>query len=497
MKRIDVNLSKNDLSARPKIPALRRKISQNSPDTTPTPKKRLMSPKKKTILIILGTMLVLLGACGCILYRANHLLGIMGFNTNPASTIGNLFSQKDPELKKDSQNRTNILLAGIDTRPNNQGLQNTDTIIIASYNHSSNEMIMISIPRDMWAEYPDMPGYFTKINGIYNYCENEKEGTGLECLVKTTETITELDIQYYAMIDVRALVEIVDTIGGIDIDVERSFNYSFPTDQNTWEPGYFEAGMQHMDGETAMKYARSRYSQSAEGSDFARARRQQKLLLAAKDKILSLDTFKTPLTVIEIIEQLGKGITVSDISTEDIRAAMNLRDNADTLKSYSVVLNPMAGNWELITEDSSTAAYVLVPKAGSGNWTNVHEYLEHLYDDPELYTENKKVVVYDCGLGYNEAYTQYLKLIKDMPYLNIVFGGTSAYQQTGNLVVSFDDEAPAASLKAYASYIEGKQAFTPPEGLLNSYAEDISIIFGALEPAADTAVPTETDTTTN
>jgi polyisoprenyl-teichoic acid--peptidoglycan teichoic acid transferase len=465
-------VSKGTLSGKQKDRSMKHKKNRSTVTEQIKKKRRRIAIG----LFILGLALV----GGYLFYRANYTLNIMGINTNPSGTLGNWILQKDPELKKDENNRTNALIVGIDTRPSNPGLQNTDTIIIASYDHTTNEGIMLSLPRDLWVEYPDNPGYFTKINGIYNYCEHQEEGTGLECLVSVTENITKLDMHYHGMVDIYGLVNVIDILDGVDVEVERAFtDYMFPSNMDTWEVVSFEEGLQHMDGETAMKYARSRHAQGPEGSDFSRARRQQRLIMAIKDKFLSTETLQNPLTIFEIAEELGDSITLSDISTEDVRAALALGEKADSSSIFTFVLDPTAGNWTLITEDPS-AAYVLFPKAGEGNWTQVQDYIGEILENPGLYSEKSTIYVYNGGYGYNETYERYLELAGSYPYLPITFAGNTAVQTyTGNTVFNFNDKPHLAALNEMAGYFETDWESDIPEGLVNVYGEDIMIVLGA------------------
>lgn len=481
MKRIEMEIQNGNGPSHAKAgstdPHPKNKEKKRKKILTPEEKRR---KKKRTLIMISIILILILGTCGVLIYKTNQTFEILGINTSPTATIGNLITQKEPELEKDDENRTNALIVGVDTRPENPGLQNTDTIIVASYDHDTNEATMISIPRDTWAAYPDNPSYFTKINGIYNYCENQEEGSGMECLVDVAQTITNLDIHYYGLVDITGLVNVIDILGGVEVDVERSFtDYMFPNEYNDWEVVSFEEGPQHMDGETAMQYARSRHAQGPEGSDFSRARRQQKLIMAVKEKILSSETFQNPLKIIEIIEELGDSITLSDISTEDIRAGLALKDKAAETETYTFVLDPSAGNWTLITEDPS-AAYILLPKAGPGEWEDIQTYLTEILDNPALYSEKSTIYIYNGGLGYNEAYQKYSEFVETYPYLATTFGGNASLQTyTGTSIYNFKDTPHLAALEELGTYFDTEWTSEIPENLINIYGEDIVIILGA------------------
>ncbi|MDD3661758.1 MAG: LCP family protein [Candidatus Dojkabacteria bacterium] len=462
-------------------------VSSTAGPTDGTKKRRTI---KLAVKVILAFLLFTCIGGTFFLYKTGRFFQNIGINTNPIDTIGNIIQQKQPELIKDENGRTNVLLVGKDTRPSNAGLQNTDSIIVASYNHATNEVVMISIPRDTWVAYPDNPYYFTKINAIYHHCESQETGTGLSCLAQSATEITGLEIHYSGMVDISGLVEVIDLLGGVDVEVENSFtDYMFPSNDDTWETVHFDAGLQHMDGETAMKFARSRHAQSSEGSDFARARRQQRLLIAIKNKLLSTDTFTNPMAVTEVIQQLGSSVFISEITTEDIRAVIALSEKAKKTKSYSLVLDPSIANWSLITEDPS-AAYVLVPKAGAGEWDDVHTFLSQFYENPALYSEKATIYVYNAGLGYNETYLKYQELTQEYPYLTFTFAGSSSNQTiSGVQVYNFSEDAPAATLSELADYFETEWNSNPPEGVINAYGEDVVLVFGI--PLPKTTDPTQ------
>jgi LCP family protein required for cell wall assembly len=485
--------------------------------------KKKQSKIKKVIIGIIG--LVIVGALsfgGFSVYKTFSALEESGVNINPKDTIIRTVTKKKPELIKDENSLTSVLAVGIDTRASNPGLQNTDSIIILTLNHKTNEVTMLSLPRDTWVQNPLNPNNYTKINSVYNICESYKEGSGMKCLQETAERITNLDIQYYGMIDIAGFVKTVDTIGGIEVDVENSFtDYMFPTPQNTYETISFQSGKQHMDGETAMKFARSRHAQSVEGSDFARARRQQKVIIAAKQKLLSTETLLDPKKILQLMDDLSNSIKVAKITTkeehdttaedlqsitnpdektiaitdEDVQAGLNQLQKIDRGSIYSMVLDPTAGNWSLVAEDPSSA-YILVPKAGVGNWSAVHNFVQSYINNPALHGEKAKVYVYNGGLGYTAANQEVIALTQKYPYLNITYGGNLAVQTyTGTQIYTFSPEKKFSTLNVLKDYFETEWSDEIPQGIANLYGEDIVVILGAPEAEPAPTNPTQTENT--
>ncbi len=188
-----------------------------------------------------------------------------------------------PVIQVPTANRVNILLVGIDRRPHEQGPPRTDTLILLSIDMKTGDTSMLSIPRDLWVEIPPYHQH-AKINQTYAIGvlrKYPKGGMGL--LKETIAQLTGYPVHHYALVDFNGFRKLIDLIGGIDVCVPKTIHdEQFPTDDYGVETLHIEAGCQHMDGELALKYARTRHADS----DYGRARRQQQVILAARDKIL-------------------------------------------------------------------------------------------------------------------------------------------------------------------------------------------------------------------
>lgn len=212
---------------------------------------------------------------------------------------GFLFGSKD-EIYQDS-GRTNFVLLGLDSR--SEGVPAlTDTVLFFSLDHTGEQHFLLSLPRDIW-----IPQMRARLNTAYYY-GNEQEGDGLGWTKRFVSEIVGQPVHYSIAVTFSAFTDIVDLLGGLDVHVERSFvdeRYPIPGremddcdgDMRTlcrWETIAFEQGWQHMDGARALKFARSRYAEGDEGTDFARAGRQRRILLSAKERILSPDFLLNP-----------------------------------------------------------------------------------------------------------------------------------------------------------------------------------------------------------
>lgn len=437
--------------------------------------------KKKKVFLLLALTLMVGG-----IFTASRMIGYsrdLGLRLNPSDILNPIKS--DPQLKKDSSGeRTNALLVGIDTRLTNQGLQNTDTLIVASYHYEKNELTMISIPRDTYVAIPETE-WFVKINGIYNKAEQAEVGTGLEVLKSVIEDYSGLEIQYYGMVDVTAFENIIDIIGGVEVYVENSFtDYAFPAENGItpYQVVSFEQGPQMMDGDTAVKYVRSRKSlDNGEGSDFARARRQQQLLKGVKEKVLSTETLLDPGKVLGILAQVKENVTFSQFTNEDIQAALALSDKGKDLVVHSFVLDPSVGSGKVLTTGVIPEAYSIGPVAGLGVYSDVHKYIGEILANPHLYKDDPAIYVYDTGIGYTEAFEITTQLQEKYPFTNILFSGTLFTDKSGSYIYENSaDQKFAETISTFTTSLpEYKLINEKPEYILNRLnGEDISILLG-------------------
>jgi LCP family protein required for cell wall assembly len=180
-----------------------------------------------------------------------------------------------------------FLILGIDAVSNRPGHpQLTDTIILAQIKPEKSQLLLLSLPRDLWSYE-----YQTKINALYHYGQdrNPKNPTAFPQAVISNMTGVSLD--KVLVVDLEQLGEIIDLIGGIEVNVKQGFiDTQFPKDNvdinsdnpdKLYETIEFKPGLQHMDGKTALKYIRSRHSENlATGTDLARAQRQQQVIEA-------------------------------------------------------------------------------------------------------------------------------------------------------------------------------------------------------------------------
>ena len=310
------------------------------------------------------------------------------------------------ELKK-TDGKTNILALGVDQRSSGNVVQTylTDTIMVMSLDSKNNKVAMISIPRDLWVEK-----YRTKINSVYAAAisrervrildENSKANTkmsteevakaardaALPQIKSEIERIVGLPIHYYAIVGFDVFKDSIAAVDGIEVTVQNTFDdFEYPIDgkENAepisarYEHVHFNEGLQTMDGPTALKYARSRHSTNPlESGDFARARRQQAVVVAIKDKIVSSETLLNPTKMTGLYESFQNNIQTDMDVADFILFFKEYKDmQFDTNTISKIVLSNEntddLGAGTLMAPDSETrsqlynGAYVLVPTAGT------------------------------------------------------------------------------------------------------------------------------------
>lgn len=250
--------------------------------------------------------------------------------------------------------RTNILILGLDTRPGEGTVTRSDTVIIATIDPDQPYMGMLSIPRDLYLE---IPGYGEdRINAAHVYGENQVEGGGIALVQATIKQNFGVETHRYIRVNFEAFTSIIDAAGGVDIEVEgRIVDENYPTEDYGVKTVIFEPGLEHMDGERALIYARTRYS----SSDFERAARQQQVISALINKLADpTNWYRLPAVYLAFTDNVETNLTLWDalalapaaiwMGPDDIDRQVLTRDMArgDTVQATGAsVLLP---EWSLI-----------------------------------------------------------------------------------------------------------------------------------------------------
>ncbi len=248
--------------------------------------------------------------------------------------------------------RITFLLLGVDQRPDDPSPPRTDNIIVLTVEPQSGKVGMVSVPRDMFVSIPGFD-YSAKITTAYPIGESSKYPGGGGALAK--KTVSELlgyPIDYYVKIDFDGFVKIVDLIGGIDVDVPKTIHdEEYPTIDYGFQTFHIEAGPQHLDGETALKYVRTRHADD----DFERAKRQQQVLLAVKDKLVQ-NKLMTTLHLLDLVRLMNDSVE-HDIPPMELPGLLSLASKMQISDVNQLVLDTRYA--QIVTHD--TLGWILVP----------------------------------------------------------------------------------------------------------------------------------------
>lgn len=232
--------------------------------------------------------------------------------------------------------RVNVLLIGVDSRPDRSSTL-TDSIMVASIDPVRPGVSLASLPRDL-VRVPIGGGevYLPKLNSLVSYADRHPEEFpqgGIEALKDAVGELLGIPIHYYVKIDFFGFANLVDALGGVDVNVKRGFydpEYDRMGIRGTWKRGFgVEAGMHHFYGFQALAYARAR--KGVGESDFTRAARQQEVLLAIRDKVMSDGSLL--MKVPELLDAFG-GVVETDIPTDRLP---DLAAVADELSEANIV----------------------------------------------------------------------------------------------------------------------------------------------------------------
>jgi len=177
-----------------------------------------------------------------------------------------------------------VLLLGTDRRSPDSNANNTDTLMLFHLDPDARRIAILSIPRDLYVE---IPGHGQgRVNAAYAWGEQDETG-GLALARQTISTTLGIPVQHAVLLDFHAFVTFIDAIGGVDVDVTYAISDPIYPDSGTgYDPFYLSAGQRHLDGATALKYARTR---ATPGGDFDRTARQRQLVLAVRERVTRLD----------------------------------------------------------------------------------------------------------------------------------------------------------------------------------------------------------------
>jgi len=252
--------------------------------------------------------------------------------------------------------RVNVLLVGIDSLPG-RTTQLTDTMLVVSLDPDGSRSAMISVPRDLYGvPLPDGTPYNQKLNSLMSFAAEHPADFplgGVGTLKATIGKLLGIPIHYFGAINLLGFKQMVDAIGGVNITVTRAINDPTYVDEYGDQVGfYLQPRTYHMNGHTALAFARSR--KGVGDSDFTRADRQQQLLTAIRDKL----TAGNLLLALPGLLDAVKNTIATDVPSGRLAELARAIQRADVSELQRVVLQPPD---YMRADPFSSAGYILIP----------------------------------------------------------------------------------------------------------------------------------------
>lgn len=448
-------------------------------------------------LILWLTIFTLLGAISYgvfFLYKLNNFSNKINIYQKSEglfetmTSVAQIAKNNPLDLKNTAGERINILLLGVAGK-DKPGQNLTDTIMLASVNLKTNQVALISLPRDLYVNVPDS-NWQTKINAIYQSELNSTKNESLAIipLMKTITAVTSLDIHYYAMINFDGFREIIDTIGGVNIINERDIcDARYPGPNYSYETFDLKKGFQHLNGDLALKYARERHN-DPEG-DFGRTKRQQQIIQATKNKIFSTSTLFSFFSLNKLFDVLGENVK-TNLTSKELESFFELSKKLDTRNITNATVD--AWNKDSLLKVShvffgETRAFVLIPRVG--NFSEIHDLAQNIFDlnklkrrREEMFQENASVAIINKS-GDNTITAKIQRLLSEnLVFRNvIVLPGSGKDLEENTFVYDSNSGTKPFTLDEIATRLPAKVSYSLPDKyapLTKRSAPDIVLVIG-------------------
>ena len=427
---------------------------------------------KRVIALVATTAVLVVGV-----FAVRTVLGLAHLTRqNPLGVIGDLIGGKNSStIDKASTNlqRINFAVYGYGG-PGHDGAYLTDSIMVISVQPKLNgppSVAEVSIPRDWYV--PIQLGGGKTDSGRINQAYSDGVGgqgpapandptAGASVADPTLEHLLGIHIDHWIGVDFEAFKASVDAVGGVDIVVPNTFtDYQYPAGECSSGPNencrfmtvHFNAGPQHMNGTQALEFSRSRHSNdNGEGSDFARSRRQQLVVAALKQKVVSLGGLGS---LPDLLNSLGDNV-VTDLHVNDLEALYSLLKNVDTKSILHVSFDDTNFLYECGYPANCGAAYIY---AHDRSYAEIAHFMQDIFVDPAVLAQHAPVTVEDAsgrGLDASGRWSQLFKYLS----LTTTDGGVVRRSPTTQ-VIDESGGKDAATAKWFATYF-GVTVTTPP-----------------------------------
>lgn len=351
----------------------------------------------KRSAIAAGIVVLLIGGFvfGKFLYNAHKLFG---------NSIFGIFDTT--RLKGENRGRVNILLAGNSADdPGHGGANLTDSIMLISIDTRHHKAFMLSIPRDLWVDVPGS-GY-QKINQAYvdgqtgGFNERGYPKGGMGQLEQVVSKDFNVPIDYYALIDYSALRDAVNAVGGITINIQSNDPRGIYDPDTDWVTGgplvpHLSNGPHHLNGEQALDLARARGdaygSYGFDASDFDRTQHQREMLVALKEKAVSVGVLSNPAKLTKLFDAVGSNVK-TDFKLPEVHRLYDLTKDIKGNNVKSLSLNNADGKDLLSSYAAPNGESALIPAAGMDNYYDIQAFLNRQMSSNPVVQEAADVVV--------------------------------------------------------------------------------------------------------
>jgi LCP family protein required for cell wall assembly len=357
-----------------------------------------------------------------------------------------------PDKVISKPDKETVLLLGKGGDSQEEGGQLTDTIMIVQILNPEKQIRLISIPRDFLVF--DDSGYYSKINSVYARELNSGniKDESIKSLQNKLTEITGITFNYYAEVDFAGFVKIVDKIGGVEVDVTEAIDDPYyPGPNYSYQRFTLPAGVQTLDGETALKYSRTRYT--SVGGDLDRSRRQQQIISNIKDRVFSLNPVLDAPKLVSLLG-IARETVKTDLSLADMKGLYDTyQDSKDyTVKSLVIGNDLLKGNIkEGYRQFGSARGYILEPRIGEKNYLEIQEEIANINNifayQEKLANLNKNkfnielIISNNLNKSENEHIQEFLKArgfntklinsstLTNKPDINTLYLGDNPYNQ--------------------------------------------------------------------
>lgn len=327
---------------------------------------------KKRWFKFLATVVVLVVAVGGFFaWKTGYTLNKISDSDN--SALKSLFG--GAAAPEEEEGRVNILLLGMRGANVPGGGLLADSIIVVSFDTRQNKVALISVPRDLWVQIPGTSER-GKLNSVYSYWESGGKGQGLAKMEEMMKTITGLGINRAIAINFEGFRQLIDAVGGIDVRLAKPFseNLQFVEGHECGGSFFLPAGASHLNGEKALCYARAR----VQTNDFDRSKRQQVVLKALKDKMISLGTLSDFSKLNNILNIIGANVK-TDLTPEEIKG---FYEQYSQMKEAEIVQRVFENSEKGLLEvppAGTGLGYVLIPRAGQDNYSQIRDACQNIF----------------------------------------------------------------------------------------------------------------------